>query len=81
MKRQTIRTRYYITHLGHNFIEKKRFGLKDSYRDPLVILEEKLPKGLSLPELYLSGVEKSVLDTLVESYLVTTNSKARYKPL
>jgi hypothetical protein len=52
----------------------------DPYRESLAILEDKLPKGMSLQDLYLSGVEKTVLDTLVEEHLVTTNSKARYKP-
>lgn len=79
--RQTIRTRYYLSPLGYDFLSEKRSHLRDSYRDLLVGLENVLPAGMSLSDIYLLGVEKDTLDTLVEHYFVTTDSKRRYKPI
>ena len=82
MKRQTIRTRYYISHLGYFSLDRHRFEPTSPYEDILLNLERTHPKGMSLQDLYLSGAKKSALDTLVnELHYVTTNSKARYKPL
>jgi len=81
MKKQTIRTRYYITHFGYFRLDISRIDTRFPYKEILLNLKGKHPKGMSLQDLYLSGVSKSALDTLVNEHYVTTNSKARYKPL